>query len=53
MLVKVPQLKLVKVIGMLKGDILNLAVIADKILLKSTSIAILYSLRSVYFKIII
>ena len=51
--VKVPWLKLVRVIGMLKGDILSLVVMVDKILLKSTCIIMLRSLRSMYFKIIV
>ena len=52
-LIKVPQLKLVRVIDILKGDVLSSIVVANKILLKSTSIIILCSLRSTYSRIII
>ena len=52
-LIKVPQLKLVRVIDILKGDVLSSIVVANKILLKSTSIVTLCSLRSAHSRTII
>ena len=40
MIAKIPYLKLVRIIDILKGNILNLIVIADKILLKTIKITI-------------
>ena len=37
---KVPQLKPVRIIGILKGNILSLTIIADKILLKTIKVTI-------------
>ena len=37
---KIPRLKLVRIINILKGNILNLIVIVDKILLKTIKVTI-------------
>ena len=37
---KVPQLKLVRIIDILKGNVLNLTIIVDKILLKTIKVTI-------------
>jgi hypothetical protein len=37
---KVPQLKLVRIIDILKGNVLSLTIIADKILLKTIKVTI-------------
>ena len=38
--IKVPRLKLVRIIDILKGNVLSLTVIADKILLKTIEVTI-------------
>jgi len=40
MIAKVPQLKLIRMMDILKGNVLSLTVIADKILLKTIEVTI-------------